>query len=60
MITMADIRNHSIKTSAYEDLRVWVLPPASCKVYQQLGSLGTRRRVGRPQSKPEPLIWLWP
>lgn len=49
MITTADIRDHSIKTSAYQDLRVWVPSTASCKVLSTVGQPGNTAE-GQPSS----------
>jgi iron complex transport system ATP-binding protein len=41
MITTADIRSHSIKTSDYQEFRVWVLSTASCKTLSTVGQPGS-------------------
>jgi iron complex transport system ATP-binding protein len=47
MITAADIRNHSIKTSTYQEFRVWVLSTAGCKTLSTVGQPGNTVE-GRP------------
>ena len=40
MTTAADIRNHSIRTSTYQEFRVWVLSTAGCKTFSRVGQPG--------------------
>ena len=49
MIRAADIRNHSIKTSTYQEFRVWVLSTAGCKTLSTVGQPGNTVE-GRPSA----------
>jgi len=60
MITTADIRNHSIKASADQEFRVWVVSTAGCTALSTIGQSGSAMEAVHLQWKLEPLNWLWP